>query len=84
MGEMVFCVVLRSIPQLLSAKLTASWETGLNMVANGDITNTEYMTKMDDFVSKFTNQVKDTNRLNELRRDYQYVAGFYKATGKGK
>ena len=84
MGEMVFCVVLRSIPQLLSAKLTASWETGLNMVANGDITNTEYMTKMDDFVSKFTNQVKDTNRLNELRRDYQYVAGFYKSSGKAK
>ncbi|MBP5624346.1 MAG: type IA DNA topoisomerase [Lachnospiraceae bacterium] len=78
MGEMIFCVVLRSIPQLLSAKLTASWETGLNLVSKGEITNTEYMTKMDDFVSKYTNHVKEVNKLSDLKRDYAYVAQFYK------
>lgn len=78
MGEMIFCVVLRSIPQLLSAKLTASWEMGLNAVAAGEITSAEYMEKMDDFVSKHTNSVKDINKINELKRDYAYVAQFYK------
>ena len=78
MGEMIYCVVCRSIPQLLSAKLTASWELGLTMVANGEITSDEYMDKMDNFVSKHTVSVKDSNRLNELRNDYTYVAQFYK------
>lgn len=78
MGEMVYCVVLRSIPQLLSAKLTASWELGLTMVANGEITSDDYMFKMDSFVSKHTNSVKEVNKLNELRNDYRYIAQFYK------
>lgn len=80
MGEMIYCVVLRSIPQLLSAKLTASWETGLNMVSEGSITSEEYMVKMDAFVSKYTNSVKENDNRNELKRDYSYVAQFYKKT----
>lgn len=80
MGEMVYCVIKRSIPQLLRPKLTASWELGLTMVANGEISSDEYMTKLDDFVSKHTNEVRDSNRLSELKRDYGYVSGFYKTT----
>lgn len=78
MGEMIYCVVRRSIPHLLWPKLTASWELGLTQVADGTITSDEYMTKLSDFVTKQTNQVKDTNKFYDLKCDYEYVAGFYR------
>ncbi len=82
MGEMIYCVIRRSIPQLLNPKLTASWELGLNLVANGEITSDEYMVKLDDFVSKKTNNVKVRNFTNDLNADYRTVSGFYKTKTK--
>lgn len=78
MGEMIYCVVRRSIPHLLRPKLTASWEMGLTMVAEGSITSEEYLQKLSDFVTKNTNGVKNTNNLGPIQGDYRYVAGFYK------
>ena len=43
LGEMVYDVVQNSIRSLLNPELTASWEKGLNYVAEGDITSEEYM-----------------------------------------
>ncbi len=78
LGEMIYCVVKRSIPHLLRPKLTASWEMGLTMVANGEITSDEYLNKMNDFVIKHTNEVKEKPRNNMLQSDYNYVSQFYK------
>ena len=39
LGEMVYDVVANSIRSLLNPELTASWEKGLNYVAEGDITS---------------------------------------------
>ena len=39
----------RSIRSLLNPELTASWEKGLTYVAQGDITEDEYMGKLDPF-----------------------------------
>ena len=41
MGEMIYDVVEASIKPLLEPKLTASWEKGLTMVADGSITSDE-------------------------------------------
>ena len=46
LGEMVFEVVGHSIRSLLNPELTASWERGLNYVADGEITPDEYMEKL--------------------------------------
>ena len=78
LGEMIYCVVKRSIPHLLRPKLTASWEMGLTMVANGEITSDEYLTKMNDFVIKHTKEVKEKPRNNVIQSDYNYVSQFYK------
>ena len=61
MGEMIYEVVDNSIRPLLDPALTASWEKGLTMVAEGVITEDEYMKKLDDFVSRRTNIVKQLN-----------------------
>ena len=49
LGEMIFDVVNCSIRQLLNPELTASWEKGLNYVAEGSITEQEYMDKLEHF-----------------------------------
>ncbi len=78
MGEMIYCVVKRSIPHLLRPKLTASWELGLTMVADGEITSEEYLKKLNSFVTKHTEEVRDNNQFFKLKDDYAYVAQFYK------
>ena len=46
LGEVIFDVVNSSIRSLLNPELTASWEKGLNYVAEGSITKEEYMAKL--------------------------------------
>lgn len=77
-GEMVFDVVEHSIRSLLNPELTASWEKGLNYVANGDITPEEYMQKLDHFIISRTNGVKGLNNQYQLRSCYDKTAQFYK------
>ena len=78
MGEMIYEVVHNSIRALLNPKLTASWEKGLTMVAQGEITEEEYMKKLDDFVRSKTNQVKSIRNESEIQRRYQYLSTYYK------
>ena len=57
-GEIVYEVVNNSIKQLLDPSLTASWEKGLTGVAQGTITTEEYLEKLNGFVMRRTNYVK--------------------------
>ena len=52
MGEMIYDVVGSSIKALLDPALTASWEKGLTLVADGNITSKEYMDKLNGFVGR--------------------------------
>ena len=49
-GEMIYEIVEASIRSLLNAELTASWEKGLTGVAEGRISETEYMEKLEGYV----------------------------------
>lgn len=77
MGELVYDVVECSIKALLDPKLTASWEKGLTMVADGSITSDEYMQKLSDFVGRRTNAVKDNNYQAILYQMYTRDARYY-------
>lgn len=78
MGEMIYDVVSGSIKPLLDPALTASWEKGLTLVADGHITPDEYMKKLDDFVTRRTNYVKQINNQDVLRNQFDYAAKNYK------
>ncbi len=78
MGEMIYDVVDHSIKSLLDPALTASWEKGLNLVAQGEISEEEYMKKLDGFVSRRTNAVKQINNQNAMYRYYDAAAANYK------
>ena len=78
LGEMIFDVVNCSIRQLLNPELTASWEKGLNYVAEGSITEQEYMDKLEHFVRLRTRQVEDSNIQPYLRQFFDVAAVNYK------
>ena len=57
-GEAIYDVVKKTIPDVLNAKLTASWEKGLDMVAKKKIESQEFMTKLEIYIkSKFSKLV---------------------------
>lgn len=78
LGEMIYEVVYGSIRPLLDPRLTASWEKGLTLVAEGEITEDEYMVKLDDFVTRRTNNVKQLSNQSALYNRFHYAAQFYK------
>ena len=78
LGEMIFDVVNCSIRQLLNPELTASWEKGLNYVAEGSITEQEYMDKLEHFVRLRTRRVEDSNIQPYLRQFFDAAAVNYK------
>ena len=86
LGEMIYYIVNGSIPALLDAKLTASWEKGLSGVADGSITSSDYKDKLGRFVKDKTNEVKSKQNADGLDAVYNHISGYYKKaeSGRGK
>ena len=82
MGEMIYDVVSDSIRPLLNPALTASWEKGLTMVADGVITPDDYMGKLTDFVGRRTVAVRGLNNQGVLWRQFQATEEFYQKKQK--
>ena len=80
-GEMIYDVVNNSIRSLLNPELTASWEKGLNYVAEGEITPDEYMYKLENFIISRTQGVLGLGNQNALRTCYNNAAQFYGKKG---
>ena len=78
-GEIVYEVVNGSIKQLLDPALTASWEKGLTGVAQGTVTPQEYLDKLNGFVARRTNFVKQLSPDSApLRAQFNQIKTFYK------
>ena len=57
-GEALFDIVSETVPQMLSPKMTASWEKGLSQVERGEISASRYRAIMEDFVRKSVERIK--------------------------
>lgn len=77
-GELVCGIVRYSMPQMLSPKLTASWEKGLTGVAEGTIGEEEYRKKLDAFVEQMVNSAKAGDNRGKLNSFYRIAAPHYK------
>ena len=77
-GELVCGIVRYSMPAMLSPKLTASWEKGLAGVAEGTISEQEYMEKLSGFVSQLVEQTKKTDNREKLNSYYTLAKQHYK------
>ena len=81
-GELVCGIVRYSMPQMLSPKLTASWEKGLTGVAEGTISEEEYMQKLKGFVTRMVDRAKAEDNRGRLNSYYRMAAPNYKTKGK--
>ena len=81
-GELVCGIVRYSMPQMLSPKLTASWEKGLTGVAEGTISEEEYMQKLKGFVTQMVDRAKAEDNRGRLNSYYRMAAPNYKSRGK--
>lgn len=81
-GELVCGIVRYSMPAMLSPKLTASWEKGLSGVSEGEITEDEYMKKLEGFVDQMVGQVKAEDNRGRLNSYYHLAAQYYKPAKK--
>lgn len=87
LGELVCGIVRYSMPQMLSPKLTASWEMGLTGVAEGQISEEEYMGKLNGFVRQMVGNAKQGDNQGKLNSFYRLVLPHYetkKPKKKGK
>lgn len=81
LGEIIYDIVYYSINGLLRADLTASWEKGLEGVAEGQISKQEYTDKMTTFVTKYTNLVKQIQNQNGITGVFDKTKMFYAKGG---
>ena len=82
LGEMIFCVVNVSIRSLLNPELTASWEKGLTYVAEGTISQEEYMVKLTSFIRRHTDQVMAGSYQTALKGMFDQLSPYYQKTAK--
>ncbi|MBQ3656547.1 MAG: hypothetical protein II956_06845 [Bacteroidales bacterium] len=78
LGELIYEVVKAAVKPLLNPELTASWEKGLGMVADGVIGQNEYLEKLENFVAKNTNLCKTLGNYTALARIFSLVDYCYK------
>ncbi|MBQ3392052.1 MAG: type IA DNA topoisomerase [Lachnospiraceae bacterium] len=82
LGEMIYDTVDASLRPLLDPKLTASWEMGLTRVSEGTVTEAEYMEKLDSFVARRTNYIKETDFSRPLEQMYRSLEPYYAGSGQ--
>ena len=76
-GEVIYEVVNASIRGLLNPELTASWEKGLTGVADGSISEKDYIVKLEQYIRKMTDGVKGLNNSALLENNFRYAKTFY-------
>lgn len=68
-GESICGIVLKTMPDMLNPELTASWEKGLNMVAQNEINAEEFMKKLEKYIN---------DKVMKLKRSRdEYLYGIY-------
>lgn len=84
LGELIYDTVNSSLRQLLNPELTASWEKGLTYVAEGQISEEEYMAKLDGFIRRRTAGVLNLQNSRQLCGLFDQVKGYYEGGKKKK
>ncbi len=83
LGEMIYEVVLMTLPSMLEPKMTASWEKGLSQIEGGSIGPDEFRRKLDTYVTKYVDFVKNKDMSGIVSARLKAVNTVY-ASGKKK
>lgn len=74
LGEMIYEIVLMTLPSMLEPKMTASWEKGLSQLEQGEIPPEVFRQKLDSYVTKYVNMVKSKDLTREISERLSYVS----------
>ncbi|MBR1876004.1 MAG: type IA DNA topoisomerase [Lachnospiraceae bacterium] len=74
LGEMIYEIVLLTLPGMLEPKMTASWEKGLSGVENGEITPEEYRTTLEKYVTRYVNTIKNNDISGRVAPNLNHIA----------
>ena len=66
MGLLIYDVVKEELPTMLSPKMTASWEKGLEEIENGTISKQQYMDKFENYIRTQINTLKEKHKNDDL------------------
>lgn len=84
MGEMIYEIILMTLPSMLEPKMTASWEKGLSQLERGEISTADYRGKLEAYVTKHVNSVKSGNLRQAVAVKLKEVNEVYKEAGNKK
>lgn len=77
-GNMVYEVLICTIPEILNPRMTASWEKGLGQIETGNITPGQYRGKLEDYIKKEAEKIKGDNQTVKIANNIRKYA---KTTG---
>ncbi len=74
LGYMIYETVSHTLPALLSPKMTASWEKGLDGIVDGTVKPEEYRRQLDEYVKKHSEQMIANNCTKEIAESIRAYA----------
>lgn len=80
LGEMIYEVVVLTVPTLLNPEMTASWEKGLEGIINGTVDDVLYREKLEDYIRRETGKMVNVDLTNQIALN---INPFTDANSKG-
>lgn len=77
-GEVLYETIALTVPSLLNPKMTASWEKGLSMIANGEVGRTVYNQKLAVYVARAITGIKQQDKRQLLTQKIRELKPVYK------
>lgn len=75
LGEMIYEVVKLSVPTLLNPEMTANWEMGLEGIINGTVDDTEYRTKLENYIRRETEKMINFDLTGQIAGNINRFTG---------
>ena len=82
LGEAIYEVLLRAVPNILNPAYTASWEKGLQGIVDGKVTKDYYLDKIYGYVRNGVREMKEKDHGQEVSGAIQNLKDIYPEIGK--
>lgn len=83
-GDVVYEIVKSTIPDLLNPKMTAEWERGLSLIANGSMSQSKYLQKLNEYITHYVDVIKKTKPNSVVEQVSKKIPKTKKTAGPKK
>ena len=77
LGEIIYDILSQAVPHILNPKYTASWEKGLQGIADGSVTKDVYLGKINNYVSHSVMDMKSNDFSNSIKESISKLKMIY-------